>query len=127
MRVQGLVDATVRYLEFRIRRTGIKHPALHVRVHECNCADYTKALATQLAALLGEAEPLLETSADQWVVINRFTTKHDLDFSFYQQVYLDQDHSYVDYAAREVPTDMLFDCSMQVPNASQIRDRNYSN
>lgn len=119
MSVQSLVDATIRHLEFRIQRPEVKHKKLHVRVHECNFKDYTNALAKRMSEMMGEVGRVLETPQDCRNVLERFRELHNIDFDYWQQVYLDADHTYVAYES-SADTVMLFDCTVQIPNPSQL-------
>jgi hypothetical protein len=119
MRVQGLVDATIRHLEFRIKRPEIEHRKLRVRVHECNCSDYVTALAKRLSVMMGETNRTFENPSDNFSVIVRFRQLHDIDFDYHQQVYLTEEHCYVEYETDDRVM-MLFDCTTQLPSQSQL-------
>lgn len=119
MRVQGLVDATIRHLEFRIKRPEIKHRKLHVRVHECNFRVYTIALAKRLSEMMGETDRVLAEPRDAWSVVCKFRELHNIDFDYWQQVYLNNEHTYVEYETDDTVM-MLFDCTTQLPSDSQL-------
>lgn len=121
MSVQSLVDATIRHLEWRVSHPAVKHRRLEVRVHECNIRTYAIELGKRLAALLGEPDRVIETPSDGWSVVVKFNAHHRIDFNYVQQVYMNPEHAYVEYESDDRCV-MLFDCTMQIPNDSQLQN-----
>lgn len=113
LKIQPLVDATLRHLKFRIDRPEVKHRRLEVRVHENNFRNYTLALGYGLLELMGEPRRVLDTPSDAWSVVVQFNQKYGTDFNYLQQVYLTTEHNYVEYESDD-QVSMIFDCTQQL-------------
>lgn len=113
LKIQPLVDATLRRLQWQLDRPDVTHKRLHVRVHENNAHNYSVGLARGLLKIMGEPDLEFTESRDAYSVVVRFKERYKIDFDFWQQVYLDPAHCFVEYESSDDVV-MLFDCTQQL-------------